>query len=388
MPKIAIVHEWLTGYAGSERVLEQLLLQYPHADLFAVADFLPPAERHFLHGHHPRTTFIQRLPLARRAYRHFFWLMPLAIEGLDLRGYDIVLSSSHAVAKGVLTGPDQFHLCYCHSPIRYAWDLQPQYLEASHLRGVKRGIARALLHYLRLWDARTANGVDRFVANSRYIARRIRKTYGREAAVLPPPVDVDAFALDAAPREDFYLAAARMVPYKRMDLIVDAFARHLPGRRLIVVGDGPQRDECRQGAAGADARIEFRGAVEHAELVRLMQRARAFVFAAEEDFGITVAESLACGTPVICYGRGGATETVEDGATGVFFDEQTAASLAAGVERFERTPLAAPAQLRASVAGLHPREFRRRFDELLRESYELWDAGRHLPQGDRTHARA
>ncbi|MCC6538513.1 MAG: glycosyltransferase [Bryobacterales bacterium] len=388
MPKIAIVHEWLTGYAGSERVLEQLLLLYPQADLFAVADFLPPAERHFLHGRAPRTTFLQRLPFAPRLLRPCFWLMPLAIEGLDLRGYDIVLSSSHAVAKGVLTGPDQFHLCYCHSPIRYAWDLQPQYLEASGLRGVRRGIARALLHYMRLWDARTANGVDRFVANSRYVARRIRKTYGREAAVLPPPVDVDAYTLNAAPREDFYLAAARMVPYKRMELIVDAFARLLPGRRLVVVGSGPLEGECRRRAQG-EARIAFRGAVEQTELVRLMRHARALVFAAEEDFGITVAEALACGTPVICYGRGGATEMVENGGSGVYFGEQTAASLAAAVERFEQTPLATtPAEWRASVAGLHAREFRRRFDELLHEAHAAWEAGRQPRPGDRTHARA
>ena len=375
MPKIAIVHEWLTSYAGSERVLEQLLLLYPDATLFAVADFLAPADRHFLHGRIPRTTFLQRFPFARRHLRQFLGLMPLAIEGLDLRGYDIVLSSSHAVAKGVLTGPGQFHLCYCHSPIRYAWDLQAQYLEASGLTGgPRRALARLLLHYLRMWDVRTANGVDRFVANSRYIGRRIRKTYGRDAEVLYPPVDVDSFA-PARVKEDYYIAVSRLVPYKRVDLIVDAFAR-TPKRRLIVVGDGPLAARCR-GLAGPN--IEFRGALPGAQLRTLLENARALVFAAEEDFGITIAESLACQTPVVCYGRGGATEIVEEGVSGVFFDEQTTESLNDAVDRFERTGhLLDRDRMSDSVQRFHPREFRRAFDELLHRSYAGWDAERRV----------
>lgn len=383
MPKIAIVHEWLTSYSGSERVLEQLLLLYPEADLFAVADFLAPADRHFLHGRHPRTTFLQRFPFARRHLRQYLALMPLAIEGLDLRGYDIVLSSSHAVAKGVLTGPDQFHLCYCHSPMRYAWDMQAQYLEVSGLTGgVRRAIARGLLHYLRLWDARTANGVDRFVANSRYIARRIRKTYGREAAVLHPPVDIDAFT-PRAEKDSYYIAVARMVPYKRVDLIVEAFAQ-TPARRLVVVGDGPLDALCRRKAG---PNVDFRGELGKDALSPLMQNARALIFAAEEDFGITVAESLACATPVICYGHGGATEIVEEGATGIFFDSQTPESLMAAVDRFERTEhLLDRGRMRPSVERFHPREFRRGFDELLRWSHEIWEAGQATARVDH-HAR-
>lgn len=377
MPKIAIVHEWLTSYAGSERVLEQLLILYPDATLFAVADFLPPADRHFLHGRIPRTTFLQRFPFARRHLRQFLCLMPLAIEGLDLRGFDIVLSSSHAVAKGVLTGPDQFHFCYCHSPIRYAWDLQAQYLEVSGLTsGPRRVLARVLLHYLRLWDVRTANGVDRFVANSRYIARRIHKTYGRDADVLYPPVDIDSFSPTRA-KEDYYIAVSRLVPYKRVDLIVDAFA-HCPQRRLVVVGDGPLDALCRRRAG---PNVEFRGALPKPQLRSLMENARALVFAAEEDFGITVAESLACQTPVVCYGRGGATEIVEEGVTGVFFDEQTPECLNDALERFERTGHFLDSdRMRASVLRFHPREFRRRFDELMRRSYEAWDAGRKVQE--------
>jgi glycosyltransferase involved in cell wall biosynthesis len=362
MPKIAIIHEWLTSFAGSERVLEQLLLLYPEADLFAVADFLAPADRHFLHGRQPRTTFLQRAPFARRHLRQYLGLMPLAIEGLDLRGYDIVISSSHAVAKGVLTGPDQFHLCYCHSPIRYAWDMQAQYLELSGLTGgVRRAFARALLHYMRLWDARTANGVNLFVVNSHYIARRIRKTYGREALVLHPPVDVDAFTPRAS-KDRYYICVARLVPYKRADLVVEAFAR-MPERRLVVVGDGPLAALCRRKAG---PNVEFRGALTSAELRPLMENARALVFAAEEDFGITIAESLASATPVICYGRGGATEIVEEDATGIFFEEQTPESLIAAVDRFECSEhLLDRVLMRASVERFHPRQFRREFDELL-----------------------
>ena len=191
--KVAIVHEWLVNYAGSERVVEQMLTCFPEADLFATIDFIPPGERDFLRGKTPRTTFVQRLPFARKKYQTYLPLMPLAVEQHDLTGYDLVLSSSHAVAKGVLTGPDQLHICYCHSPIRYAWDLQHQYLKESGLnRGLKGRIARWLLHKVRMWDARTGNGVDHFLANSAYIARRVNKVYRREATVIHPPVDVEA----------------------------------------------------------------------------------------------------------------------------------------------------------------------------------------------------
>ena len=189
-PRIAVVHEWLTSYVGSEKVLEQILRIYPSADLFTVVDFLPAAERSLLGGRTPKTSFIQSLPRARTGFRNYLPLMPLAVEQFDLRGYDLVISSSHAVAKGVLTGPGQLHICYCHSPIRYAWDLQHEYLrEAGMASGIRSVFARIVLHYLRLWDSRTANGVDEFVANSRFIAHRIRKVYGRDSTVIHPPVD-------------------------------------------------------------------------------------------------------------------------------------------------------------------------------------------------------
>jgi len=213
--RVAVVHEWLTTYAGSEKVLAQLLKLFPHADVFVLVDFLAPAERGFLQGHKVTTSFIQRLPFAKKKYRAYLPLMPLAVEQFDLSEYDLIISSSHAVAKGVITGPDQIHISYVHSPMRYAWDLQHQYLRESGLQsGMKGWIAKYLLHRLRLWDARTANGVDVFVANSSFIAKRIWKVYRREAKVVYPPVDVAVFSLSSA-KSSFYLAASRMVPYKK-----------------------------------------------------------------------------------------------------------------------------------------------------------------------------
>ena len=332
--KIAIIHEWLQDYAGSERVLEQMLLCYPSADLFAVVDFLPDDQRGFLRGRTPTTSFIQRLPFARRIFRQYVGLMPLAVEQFDLSGYDLVISNNHAVAKGVLTGPDTLHVSYVHSPMRYAWDLQHQYLRESGLtRGLRGLYARLLLARLRRWDLGTANRVDVFLTNSSYIARRIRKTYRREALVIPPPVDVDIFCPGGA-RGDSYLIAGRQVAYKRVDLIAAAFAA-MPERRLLIVGDGPAHARICAAAAGA-ANIEFRPAVPQAELVGLLRAARGFVFAGEEDFGIVLAEALACGTPVIAFGRGGARDIVTAG-TGRFFDAQTPAAIIEAVTQFEAT---------------------------------------------------
>lgn len=343
--KVAIVCEWLVTYAGSEKVLEQMLKCFPQADLFCVCDFLPDADRGFLQGKLPKTTFIQRLPWARKKYRSYLPLMPLAIEQLDVSGYDLVISSSHAVAKGILTGPDQVHICYVHSPMRYAWDLQHQYLKESGLdRGVKGWLARAILHYMRLWDYRTANGVDYFIANSRFIARRIKKVYGREAEVIYPSVDVEGFEY-CKDKENYYLTASRMVPYKKVKLIVEAF-NEMPERELVVIGEGPDFKKIQE-IAGDN--VQLLGYQPDDVLRKYMQHAKAFVFAAEEDFGITPVEAQACGTPVIAYGRGGALETVRgygqgaDDATGVFFWEQTVESIKEAVGHFEQVSIACEA---------------------------------------------
>ncbi|CAH2772933.1 MAG: Glycosyltransferase, partial [uncultured Paraburkholderia sp.] len=235
--KVAIVHDWLVAPSGAEQVLEQMIECFPDADLFSLVDFLE--DRRPLHGKPVTTSFIQRLPLARRRYRAYLPLMPLAVEQFDLAGYDLIITSSYAVAKGVLVGPDQTHVSYVHSPMRYAWDLQHQYLrEAGLTRGPRSWLVRVLLHYLRGWDSHSANSVDRLIANSQFVARRMMKTYRREAAVIPPPVDVHEFEL-CTHKEDFYLTASRMVPYKRIDLIVETFSA-TPHRKLIVIGDGPE----------------------------------------------------------------------------------------------------------------------------------------------------
>ena len=382
--RVAIVHDWLTVYGGAERVLEQILAVFPGADLYAVCDFVPPAQRGFLGTRTPATTFVQRLPWARRFYRHYLPLMALAIEQLDVSGYDLVLSSSHAVAKGVLTGPDQLHVSYVHSPMRYAWDMQHQYLRESKLdRGLKSWMARWLLHRMRIWDLRTANGVDLYLANSRFIARRIEKTYRREAQVIYPPVNLEAFTLREH-KEDFYLCASRLVPYKRMDLLVEAF-RAMPGRRLKVVGDGPDRARLSRMAAGCP-NIEMLGHCSGEELSSLMGRARAFVFAAEEDFGIVPLEAQACGTPVIAFGRGGALETVdgldEQGSrgTGLFFEQQTVDAVVRAVERFEaRSADFSPQRCRAKAMRFDAARFR---TELFEATAQAWEAFNRRTQRD------
>lgn len=330
--RVAVVHDFFYTYAGAERVVEQIIRVVPHCDMFGLFDFLPEESRGFLQSKPVKTTFLQRMPLARTKHRAYLPLMPLAIEQLDVSGYDLVVSSSYLAAKGVITGPDQTHVCYCHSPARYAWDLQHQYLREAGLGyGPKGMFARAILHYLRNWDVRTAMGVDHFLANSQFVARRISKFYRREAVVIHPPVDVETFTPSADIRDDYYLTASRLVGYKKIDLIVEAFNR-TPDRKLVVIGDGPERQRLER-MAGPN--VVFRGQLAKPSLVRHLQRARAFVFAAEEDFGIAPVEAMACGTPVIAYRKGGVTESLLEGKAGVFYDEQTAESLLGAIQRFE-----------------------------------------------------
>lgn len=334
--KVAVVCDWLVVYAGAERVLEQILRIYPEADVFCLVDFISADKRGFLLNKKTHTSFIQNLPKAKSKYRSYLPLMPLAIEQLDVTGYDLVISSSHAVAKGIMTGPNQVHISYVHSPIRYAWDLQHQYLhEAGLEKGLKGWLAKVILHYIRMWDYRTANGVDHFIANSKFIARRIKKVYGREAEVIYPPVDVDAYQM-CEQKENFYLTASRMVPYKKIKLIVEAF-NEIPDKKLVVIGDGPDFAKTK---AIAGANIELMGYQSFEVLKEKMQKAKAFVFAAEEDFGITPVEAQACGTPVIAYGKGGALETVrgldKENPTGLFFESQTVDSIVNAVKRFEQ----------------------------------------------------
>ena len=377
MKRIAIVHEWFTEYAGSERVVEQMLLCYPEADLFSMVDFLPEGKRDFIQNKKVTTSFIQKLPFARKKYRQYLPFMPFAVEQFDLSKYDLVISSSHAVAKGVLTGPDQLHLCMCYSPMRYAWDLQHQYIRESNMQtGLKGWIAKYLLHKIRLWDYRTVHGVDKFISISKFIEKRIKKVYGRESVVIYPPVDTAAFTLKSE-KDDFYLTASRMVPYKKIDLIVEAFSK-MPDKQLVVIGDGPDFQKIK---AKAGSNVKLLGYQSFAVLKDHMQRAKGFVFAAEEDFGITPLEAQACGTPVIAFGKGGALETIVGlngtSPTGVFFYEQEVNAITDAVNQFEKNSDRITAlnckinSDRFSIAN-----FNRNFSDFVESEYAQWQANR------------
>lgn len=381
MPNIskALVVDWLVTYAGAERVVESIIKRFPESDLFSLIDFVDENQRGFLKGKKATTSFIQNLPKAKQKYQKYLPFMPLAIEQLDVSSYDVVISSSHCVAKGVLTGPDQLHISYVHSPVRYAWDLQHQYLtEAGLDKGIKGWLAKWILHKIRIWDCRTANGVDHFIANSHFIARRIKKVYGRESIVIYPPVAVGDFdVLDK--KEDFYFTASRMVPYKRMDLIVEAFSQ-MPDKRLIVIGDGSEFDKIKQKAG---PNVELLGYQPFSVLKDHMRRAKAFVFAAEEDFGITPVEAQACGTPVIAFGKGGVLETVRplgvDAPTGLFFDSQSLPSLCAAIQSFEENQhMFSAADCRANAEKFSTQRFEREFSEFVEAKWAEFSTSKKI----------
>lgn len=367
---VGIVADWLVTFAGAEKVIAEFINIYPESEIYSVVDFLSDDSRKSFNGKKSTTSFIQRLPFAKTKYQSYLPLMPLAIEQLDVIKHDIVLSSSHAVAKGVLTGPDQLHISYVHSPIRYAWDFQHQYLRESGLnKGLKGKLARWFLHKIRMWDYRTANGVDHFIANSQFIARRIKKVYGRDADVIYPPVDVERFTLQEE-KEDFYFTASRMVPYKRIDLIVEAFSQ-MPDKKLIVIGDGSDMAKIK---AKAGSNIEILGYQPDDVMQSHMQRAKAFVFAAEEDFGITPVEAQACGTPVIAFGKGGALETIrpygESHSTGIFFQEQSVTSLLEAVQQFELVRESIdPNDCRNNALRFSAERFHRELDEYIKAKW-------------------
>ena len=356
------MHDWLTVFAGAERVLAEMLQCFPQADLFCVVDFMPEAERGFLQDKVVRTSFIQQLPKAKSYYRQYLLLMPLAVEQFDLSAYDLIISSSHAVAKGVLTSPGQAHLCMCYSPLRYAWDLQHQHLtEAGLTTGFKGWVAKWMLHKMRLWDVRTANGVDYFAAISQFVAKRIWKTYRRQSRVIYPPVDIEMFPL-FSPKENFYVTVSRMVPYKKIDLIVTAFAQ-MPDKALIVIGDGP---DFKKVAHLHAPNVQLLGHLPAEKLIHYVQRARAFIFAAEEDFGIAPLEAQACGTPVIAYKKGGVTETLlgleHAQPTAVFFETQSIDAIKNAVRQFnENAARFDPQRIRDNVTRYSPQRFRSEF---------------------------
>jgi glycosyltransferase involved in cell wall biosynthesis len=323
-------------------------------------------DRGWLAGRKIRTSFLQKLPGVKTYHRALLPLMPLAVEQFDVKGYDVVISNSHAVAKGVITGPDQLHVCYCYSPMRYAWDLQNQYLEESGLSKTLRGaILRFVFHIARIWDVRTAWNVDHFIACSKYISRRIRKAYGRLSTVIYPGVAVDDFTIGDK-KGDFYLTSSRAVPYKKMALIVEAF-NAMPNRKLVVIGTGPQFNQIKS-IAGPNVRVM--GFQPFDVLREHMRSAKAFVFAAEEDFGIVPLEAQACGTPVLAFERGGASETVVEGQTGLHFAEQTVEAICDVVERFERQiDTFDQTIIRSNAVQFSNERFKREFQAFVEKRY-------------------
>jgi glycosyltransferase involved in cell wall biosynthesis len=366
--KIALVHEWLTPKAtgGSELVVQEIL-DCVKADLFALIDFESTNPQSYFYGRKIGTTFLQHFPFADSGIQRYLPLFPIAIEQLNLTDYDLILSSSHAVAKGVITRPDQLHICYCHTPMRYAWDLTFDYLDRNPLgQGLAGIITRYFLHQLRQWDVISANRVDYFIANSQHTARRIWRCYRRNATVIYPPVNVAKFTFQEK-KEEFYLTVSRLVSYKKVSLIVEAFNQL--GKPLVVIGNGPELAEIQ---ALAKSNVQILGAVSDEVLTKYMSSAKAFVYAACEDFGIAIVEAQACGTPVIAYGGGGATETVIDirehpgTGTGLFFNQQTVKSLVESVEIFIKLEdKFKPEQIRSHANKFSTQVFQQSYLEFL-----------------------
>ena len=355
--RVALIHYWLVNWRGGERVLRAIADLFPEADIFThVAD--PVIVREHFPDHKIFTTFIGRLPGARRFYQRYLPLMPLALEQLDLRRYDLVISSESGPAKGVIVGPMATHICYCHSPMRYAWDMYHEYNERSG--PLTRALMGPVLHYMRLWDQTSAQRVDRYVANSQFVARRIEKYYRRPAEVIYPPVEVDNF-VSSHPSEDFYLSVGQLVKYKRTDLLVQAF--NALNRPLVIIGEGETLSTLRR---IAKPNIRFLGRQSWDVIREHYSRCKALVFPGIEDFGMVPVEAMASGKPVIALGQGGVRETVVDGLTGLYFHEQTPKALAEAVHQFEGTVAKFdPQVIRAHAKQFSEQIFKDRFRSLI-----------------------
>lgn len=362
--KVALVHEWLTIIGGSENVFKEIASMFPDADIFALVAQKETIQLLGLENHQLRTSFIQNLPFSKTKYRFYLPLFPLAIEQFDLSSYDLIISSSHAVAKGVLTHAYQLHICYCHSPIRYAWDLYHSYLIDSRLdKGFMGIIAKHMLHRIRIWDIISANRVDCFIANSAYIGKRIKKIYNRDSTVIHPNVATENFEL-VTEKKDYYITCSRFVQYKKIDLIVRAFAE-MPDKKLFVIGEGP---DFKKISKLAKANTVLLGYQPFDVLKKYLGEARAFIFAAEEDFGILPVEAQACGTPVIAYRKGGVLESVVENFSGIFFDDQSVSAIRSAVEHFETIEYLFDYEQIASYASRFSTErFHKQFHDFVSE---------------------
>lgn len=366
--KVAIVQEWLVTVGGSDKVVKAILDVFPDADIYTLVAKKEVCDELGIPWEKVHTSFIQKMPLGTKKHRAYLPLFPFAIEQFDLRGYDVVISSSHCVAKGVLTKADQLHICYCHSPIRYCWDMYNEYLEESHLdKGFKSWLVRLMLHPIRQFDAIAGNRVDYYISNSDYVGQRIRKTYRRKATTIHPNIDISNFEL-CNDKKEYYLASSRLVAYKKIDTIIEAF-NQMPDKKLVVIGGGPNLEAYRKLAKD---NVTVMGYQPFDVLKDKMQHAKAFIFAADEDFGMIPIEAQSCGTPVIAYGHGGSLETVNGGKTGLFFNEQTPEAIVEAVNRFEAmgSQPFAPADCRQWAEGFSEKRFKREIKEFVEKKYE------------------
>lgn len=366
--KVAIVQEWLVTVGGSDKVVKAILDVFPDADIYTLVAKKEVCDELGIPWEKVHTSFIQKMPLGTKKHRAYLPLFPFAIEQFDLRGYDVVISSSHCVAKGVLTKADQLHICYCHSPIRYCWDMYNEYLEESHLdKGFKSWLVRLMLHPIRQFDAIAGSRVDYYISNSDYVGQRIRKTYRRKATTIHPNIDISNFEL-CNDKKEYYLASSRLVAYKKIDTIIEAF-NQMPDKKLVVIGGGPNLEAYRKLAKD---NVIVMGYQPFDVLKDKMQHAKAFVFAADEDFGMIPIEAQSCGTPVIAYGHGGSLETVNGGKTGLFFNEQTSEAIVEAVNKFESmgSQPFAPADCRQWAEGFSEERFKREIKEFVEEKYE------------------
>lgn len=367
--KTALVYDWLIHMGGGEKTLAAIAEVTPAPIYTLVADRKSLKGTHFgkmdIH-----TSFLQKFPFVKEYYRYYLPFFTRAVESLDVSGYDCILSVSHAVAKGVVTRPDQLHLCYCFTPMRYAWDLSECYMQG--LNPLKRLLAQPVLKKLKGWDRDSVDRVDCFAAISQHVAERIKRIYGRDTEVIYPPVDTDLIGFEEK-KDDYFLTVSRMVPYKKMDLIVEAFA-HCPDKKLIVIGDGPEMGNVKRKAG---KNCEILGYQSDYSMREYLKKARGFIFAAEEDFGIAPVEAQAAGTPVIAFGKGGALETIISGETGIFFDEQTVSSMIQALERFENIPWD-PMKIRRNALRFSKERFQREFQMFVNQKIEAVHESGHF----------
>lgn len=372
--KVAIIHDWLINPGGAERVLESIIELFPDSDIFTLIDFLDEKDRSFLKGKTIKTSFLQKLPFVKNKYPYYLFLMPYAIEQFDLSSYDLILSSSHAVAKGVITSPNQIHISYIYTPIRYLWDMYHRYLDNLNLKnGFKGIIVKIIFHFMRNWDFRSSQSIDFLIAISHFVQKRIFKYYRRESHIIYPPVNIKKFKTDEN-KDDFYVTVSRIVQNKNIKLIVETFTL-MPDKKIFIIGDGPELNSLKKSASN---NIVFLGKQEDDVVIQYLQKAKAFVFASEEDFGIAPLEAQACGTPVIALEKGGSKETIigldNENPTGVFFKDETPESLKKAIHIFEEnikkiTVLNCRKNAERFSSENFKNEFKRYVEKIVKENY-------------------